>query len=634
MRTLAVLTMLACACAHQAADTRPRIHALTFAGLRHVNEPELRGKLSGAAFYDPFALQLDIYRIELFYRAHGFFDAHVVSTDVAPAKRRGAVDIKINLDEGAATKIAAVQLDGLDTLGDDGRAIRGEFSLRKGQIFDHDFYLAQKAQLEDELQSLGYAFATVDGQITVDRDRHLAAVRFIVAAGQRATLGRVDVRGLQRVDGKKLVLHAGLIEGRRFSLDALDDARSKLENLHLFSLIKLEYHPRESSPDVADLVLTLEESTFRAWRFGGGVSFDLQRMEVRARVLHTRRYFAGGLRTLQLRFEPAYVTVPNFWQPVRSGPAATAEAELTQLDAFLPRDELKLTAGYDLGVEYAFQYHGPRAQLGYSRSFFRDRLQAGVSYSFQYLLFFNTDPALLANPAESARAYGYLDPYRLGWLYEEIALDLRDRAVDARKGGYFALRLEEGGVYSGAAFTYEKLLSEVRGYLPLGARVVVAARTEFGQILVQGDDGSPITRRFYLGGPDSHRGFNYDRLSLQIPSGLKGSPAIPVGGDEMFLTQVELRVRAVLLFGAWLELAGFVDAGDVAAPTGLPHDRLDMADLHYATGGGVRYKTIIGTLRADVGVRLNRLSAAEPDGRTNPDPGARVAFHISIGEPF
>ena len=76
---------------------------------------------------------------------------------------------------------------------------------------------------------------------------------------------------------------------------------------------------------------------------------------------------------------------------------------------------------------------------------------------------------------------------------------------------------------------------------------------------------------FNLGGPESHRGFNFNRLSLQIPSGIKGSPAIPVGGDEMFLTQVELRVRAVLLFGAWLELAGFVDAGDVAAPTGLLH---------------------------------------------------------------
>jgi outer membrane translocation and assembly module TamA len=109
---------------------------------------------------------------------------------------------------------------------------------------------------------------------------------------------------------------------------------------------------------------------------------------------------------------------------------------------------------------------------------------------------------------------------------------------------------------------------------------------------------------------------------------------LPVGGDEMFLTQVELRVKVVRLFGAWLELAGFVDAGDVAAPTGLPADRIDLSRLHYASGGGLRYKTLIGTIRADVGVRLNRVVAMELDGRTNPDPGSRVAFHLSIGEPF
>ena len=106
-------------------------------------------------------------------------------------------------------------------------------------------------------------------------------------------------------------------------------------------MVKLDYHADAEHPEVADLVLTVKESTFRAWRFGAGLSFDFQRMEVRGRVVHTRHYFLGGLRTLQLRLEPAYVTVPNFWQPVRQGPAATAEAELTQLDLFLPRDELQ-----------------------------------------------------------------------------------------------------------------------------------------------------------------------------------------------------------------------------------------------------------------------------------------------------
>src|SRR5207302_1010638 len=154
------------------------------------------------------------------------------------------------------------------------------------------------------------------------------------------------------------------------------------------------------------------------------------------RAEYTRHYFLGGLRRLRVRAEPAWVFIPAIWEPTKSGPAATLEVELTQLDLGLPPDELHAVAGYDLGVEYAFQYFGPRAQLGYTRNFFHDRLQLGIGYDFQFLQFFNVDPALLADRARSARDYGWVDPYRLGWLEESAVLDLRDQPLDARRGGW------------------------------------------------------------------------------------------------------------------------------------------------------------------------------------------------------
>ena len=161
-----------------------------------------------------------------------------------------------------------------------------------------------------------------------------------------------------------------------------------------------------------------------------------------------------------------------------------------------------------------------------------------------------------------------------------------------------------------------------------------------------------------MGGPDSHRGFNYNRLSLQVPIGYAGAPNLPIGGDELLLLQGELRVNIVKLFGNWFGITAFLDAGDVAAPSSsanliaaldpptfpggicgtgqLPKlsTTIDMSKLHTAVGGGLRYKTVIGTIRADIGVRLNRTEKCETDGTPNPDPGQRVAFHISIGESF
>ena len=111
----------------------------------------------------------------------------------------------------------------------------------------------------------------------------------------------------------------------------------------------------------------------------------------------------------------------------------------------------------------------------------------------------------------------------------------------------------------------------------------------------------------------------------------------------MLLLQGELRVQLFRLFGSWFSMAGFADAGDVAAPRcggvscaalqGYPQ-RVALSRLHLAVGGGLRYQTLVGTLRADLGVRLNRLEEREADGTPNPDPNQRLVFHLSIGEAF
>ena len=72
-------------------------------------------------------------------------------------------------------------------------------------------------------------------------------------------------------------------------------------------------------------------------------------------------------------------------------------------------------------------------------------------------------------------------------------------------------------------------------------------------------------------------------------------------------------------------------AGGCAAQNGGLN--LDLTKLHVAVGGGLRYRTIIGTIRFDLGVRLNRLEELT-DTLENPDPGQRIAYHISIGESF
>ena len=394
-------------------------------------------------------------------------------------------------------------------------------------------------------------------------------------------------------------------------------------------------------------------------------NFESTRYDVHLAGQYTKHNFFGGLRTLKLSLEPGWVFLVNpasIGAPTggpSNGPSLKADSTFTQPDLFAPWYDLKWIVGYDVGIDYAYQYHGPRTTLGVSRTLWHNRVNLGLSYNFNFLLFFNTVPAFQEDPHAAAQLYGYTNPYRVAWLQQDVMLDLRDKPLAPHQGAYLGTTLEEGGVWTGGSFAYEKVLPELRVYVPLGRRVTFATRGEFGQLFVQGDNGSPVTRRFFMGGPDSHRGFNYDRLSLQVPIGYPGSPNLPIGGDQLLLLQAELRANLVKLWGNWFGITAFVDAGDVAAPTanasleavlapsvtnpgGICGDgqqpklstTVQLTRLHTAVGGGLRYKTVIGTIRADVGVRINRTTPCETDGTPNPDPNSRVAFHLSIGESF
>lgn len=638
-RLLLAVACLAAGCgAAGKAPSRPWVRTLRLHGVKQVPVKALQGglatrqtsrwPLARKRLLSAAALAEDRRRIESFYQAQGHFQARVLSTRVEPRKGN-SVAVDITVEEGAPTRIAAVEVTGLDALPGEGAAqVRAALALRPGQVLVHARYLEEKELLLQRLRALGRAWAEVEGAVEVDRDTRLARIQLAARVGPQVTFGQVRVEGTVQVDAWRVARAAEIPTGRPFHPGPLERARLQVLNLGVFSSVKVEYVPCPGRPDLADVRISVREGKFREVRLGAGLSFESQRTAAQLEAVYNQRNFLGGLRVFRASAELGYVVIPAFWDPQLHGPQLAAEARLTQPDALWRRSELRASLGYDVGIEYGYQYHGPRAQLGLSWPLWQDRVRMGVSYGFQFLDFFNTEEGILQDPARAGRLFGYQDPYRLAWIQEQVSLDLRDRPLNARRGVYLALTAEQGGAYTGGAFTYEMLLGEARGYLPLGRRLVVAARAQFGHIFVHSDVGSPITRRFYAGGSNSHRGFSYNRLSRQVPACAPPceDPPIPIGGDEIFLGQAELRLDLFRLFGSWISMVGFFDVGDVA-PAG---ERVDFTQLHYATGGGLRYATVIGTLRFDLGVRLNRLDDPERD----PDPGSRFAFHISIGEAF
>ena len=669
---------------------RPWIHKVYFHGVHKLKEKEVRPKvavqqsswfpLTPKKYLEhPLAVEFDRERIKTYYQTRGFFATTVPQAelktykldpkkDPAAPEAIQAVDVHYTIEEGLPVTLTELKIEGLDAIpAADADSARRKVRVRPGERLEYEPYLETKELLLLQLRKRGYAFARLaSADVTVNRDARTARVHIVVEPGRKVVLGEVLLQGTERVEPAAVKKHAALPSGEGYKPETLDAVQGRLYSLGVFSTVLVEPVPNAQRPEVADVRITVKEGKYRELRLGVGLGIEPLRNEAHGELLYTQRRFLGGLRVLQLTLQAGYAALPAVWaDPLRRhGPIGLAKADFTQPDLLGQSSALTLSLGYEVGVQYAYQYHGPTLRLGVSRGLWRDRISLAASYNFQFLDFFSVEPGLDSG-GSSGVLFGFVDPYRLGFLQEQVALDLRNRPIDATRGVYLLLSAEQGGVYTGSAFSYQKFMPEIRGYYTLGNRFTIAARVQFGHIFAQGDLGSPITQRFYLGGPNSHRGFTFNRLSYQRCSGVLNTPAgpvplllgctdaqdkelkevqrLPTGGDTLLLAQLELRLGLFKLARQWLTLAAFVDAGDVTPPAaacptlGCSTDsgalNLDLTNLHVAVGGGLRYRTIVGTIRFDLGVRLNRLALMEGN-LENPDPEQRVAFHISIGESF
>jgi hypothetical protein len=362
------------------------------------------------------------------------------------------------------------------------------------------------------------------------------------------------------------------------------------------------------------VTIHLEDGLRHDLRLGGGVAADPTRLDVRLRARYGERTTFDPLLAWSIEARPSY-TVFDFGDASR-GAAVEGTAVLRREDLLAPHLAGEAALAFEYPIYEAWRAYGPAGRLTLERPFLDDRLRLTGGLQGRRLWLSEEEPGVLAL-LETA------SPYRLAFAEEKVALDLRDVPLDAHRGVYAELALQEGGGLGD--YRYLRIQPELRGYLPLGSRLVLAGRGRGGLLL--GD--SPLTERFFGGGASGHRGFGFRRLA---PQALTGSgERLPLGGNAMLEGSVEARLDVARVWGHWLGVNLFVDGGDVTKEA----RELALDALHLAGGLGLRVQTPYGPVRADLGFRLNRTDEAPgPGGLDNPDPGDRWTGHISFGEAF
>jgi translocation and assembly module TamA len=618
LAALAAVAALLGACGRPRAPRRPgdeHLEAIEIRGNRQVEEGQL---VTGLALErardrghppDPYLVQLDEERIRGEYLRRGFFGIDVRSH----VERDGdAATVVYTVEEGrrAATR---VEITGLPDDPDLPRhRVRARLPLADGAPFDYAVYDAARPGLVGVAQDAGYAHARLDATVHADRARRLAIVRLDYDLGPKCTFGPVEITGATGDLARAIRARVQFEPGDRYSTRAIAETQRRLYALGRFSTVQVQ--PDETDAPVVGVKIAVALAARREVRLGGGAGADPTAYEVRARAGYTIAGWPAPLYSAVVDLRPAYAYMRDGsgWQP-----RLRALARLERQDLWWTYARGEVEAGYTYVSLEPYTTYGPRARVGFQTPVRTERVQVGAGWLLERLAFRQISP--LIDPALAAEL-GLDRPQRVGAFTQSLALDLRDHPTEPTRGAYAGLRSAVGTRLAGGAAGYLQLVPEVRGYLPLGP-VVVAARLRLGAFL--GD--VPATERFFSGGAANHRGFGERELAPAVTGEVDGEErTVPYGGGALVETGVEARFPIATWRRVDVGGAVFLDGGDVREEL----SELRAGALCWAAGVGLRFGTLVGPVRADLGYRLNRT------GPDDPAPGSRFAFHLSLGEAF
>jgi outer membrane protein assembly complex protein YaeT len=619
---LAWMCAVAAGC-HEESDVH--VQSLSFEGNAAATDSQLRNLLVTKAtgwlpwahkrYFDRAVFEADLGRLRRFYQDRGYPNARITGVDVVFSDDRHAVRLAITIDEGPPLVVEAIRFDGFEAIEGEERSVFEGLPLEIGAPRDLDQVGASRQQMLDRLRDLGYAYAKVDAAEQAGTAPDQIVVVFAGSAGPRARFGPITIDGLTRLEERVVLRELTFQPGQTYEARRITQSQRRLSTLDLLQFVNIDARAPEGA-QVLDVPvrITVAESPPRRLQLGAGYGSE---GGIRGSADWSHLNFLGDARHLQVSLKGSTIergASVEMTQPYlyRRGLSLDARASAWWMveDTYTSK-----TLGGRAGVRFRLGGRARGARRGPG-----DVIRA--AYVHEYLRYNITEAALADLAGFDELIVLGLDPTTGHGRGTKAALntsferDATDAAIDPTRGYGLSTSVEHARPWLGGTFAYDEFLVEGRGYVPVGDRLVVAARARLGTLAAATDADVPFSERYFLGGSSSLRGWGRHEVA-PLANGL------PVGGRTMLDTSVEARFQVNRPLGLVL----FADVGNVW-PGGW---EVRFGDLRYAVGPGLRYRTPVGVVRADFGYQLNPVPGLRIDGAPQKRPWR---LHFSIGQAF
>jgi outer membrane protein assembly complex protein YaeT len=556
--------------------------------------------------------------IATLYRSNGFRDVKVTSAVERNYRAHPeAVAVDIHMDAGAQWFVDKVTLEGFTLFKPD--ELTGRISSSPGQPFSELNMASDRNALLTMYFERGYPGAELKAAWAPGGQPNHVNVTYTVTEGDPEFVRQVLISGLRNTRPslvKKLT--SSMKPGEPLSPVSIRDVQKRLYDLGVFARVDTAVQDPDGDIDYRYVLYNFEEARrytlniglgAQVGRFGSASSSSLGSPsgrtgfspEVSADI--SRINFLGIGHSIALR--AAYSSLNNH----------------ASLNYLVPRfrdvkgRNLTFTALYDKELN-VLTFASRREEFTTRISqIFSKTVTGSVRLAYRRVSVSNVVIPTLLIPQ-------LLQAVRLGVLGATFEQDRRDDKGNTHKGILNTADFQVAARYFGGQRNFARLLLRNATYHALSRNLVLARQTQVGIIRpFASPAGSspqelvPLPERFFAGGADSLRAFPYNQAGPRdagapiSPGGPASQPTgFPLGGNALFINNVELRFP---LLGANIQGVVFHDMGNVftsVSDISLRARQRNLQDFNYTVhdaGFGIRYRTPVGPVRADLAYSIN-----------------------------
>jgi outer membrane protein insertion porin family len=218
--------------------------------------------------YSREKLSGDLEKLTNFYLDRGYVDFNVESTQVAISPDKRDIFVTANVSEGEVYTVSSVKVSGDTILPME--EIERLVVLKEGDTFSRGLVELTTDAIIATLGNVGYAFAQVNPVPEIDRENRTIGLNFFVDPGPRVQVRRVEFKGNTTTDDEVLRREMRQFESAWFSQAAVDRSKIRLQRLGFFEEVEIETPPVPGAPDQVDVVITVKERNSGTFTFGLG----------------------------------------------------------------------------------------------------------------------------------------------------------------------------------------------------------------------------------------------------------------------------------------------------------------------------------------------------------------------------